>query len=81
MRLNSILPPEATTRASRIVLTDLQHLLIEQHKGLFSYDEECIRVQLQGQMLSVRGEALGIQQFSADDICIQGKIYSLEFSR
>lgn len=81
MRLNTILPPEATARVSRIVLTDMQHLLIEQHKGLFSYDESCIRVRLSSQLLSVLGADLVIRQFSAEDICIQGEIRALEFSR
>lgn len=81
MRLNAILPPEAITRASRIVLTDTQHLLIEQHKGLFSYDKNCILVRLADRMLFINGESLHISEFSAQDICIHGQIHSLEFKR
>lgn len=80
MRLNAILPPEATSKASRIVLTDTSHLLIEQHEGLFSYDDNCIRVRLHERMLTVSGSHLTIQQFSAEDICIRGDIRSLEVS-
>ena len=81
MRLNTILPPEATSNLSRIVLTSDSHLLIEQHKGLFSYDENCIRVRLADRMLFINGESLRISEFSAQDICIQGEIRSLEFGR
>lgn len=80
MRLNAILPPEATSHTSRIVLTDASHLLIEQHEGLFSYDDNCIRVRLHERMLTVSGLRLCIRQFSADDICIQGEIHALEFT-
>ncbi len=81
MLLNAILPPEATSSKSRIVLTDTSHLLIEQHKGLFSYDESCIRVRLADRTLLVNGQSLRISEFSRQDICILGEIQSLEFTR
>lgn len=81
MHLNAILPPEAISNLSRIILTGDNNLLIEQHKGLFSYDESCINVQLAGGMLFINGKSLLISEFSARDICIRGEICSLEFKR
>lgn len=78
MLLNSILPPEATSNASRVILTGARTLLIEGHKGLLSYDSDCIKVQLSEALLICRGSSLVISQFAANDLWIEGRINLLE---
>ena len=79
MRLNGILPPEATSRTFRAILTDSTDLLIEDHRGLISYDEACIQVRLDDRRMLVHGDSLFIHRFSRLEICIRGNITHMEF--
>ena len=79
MPKNLLFPPEAVSDVSRIILTGEDRLLIERHKGLFSYDSQCIRLRIGRKILSILGEQLVIHRFGTDEICIRGTIRSLEF--
>jgi len=79
MPKNLLFPPEAVSNVSRIILIGEDRLLIEQHKGLFSYDSTCIRVRIGEKMLSVHGAGLVIRHFGTDEICIHGAVHGLEF--
>ena len=79
MSKNLLFPPEAVSGTSRIILTGEDRLLIEQHKGLFSYDSACIRVRIGEKILNILGEKLVIHRFGADEICIHGTVRALEF--
>ena len=81
MRLNPILPPEATSNESRLIISGCRQLLIEGHKGLISYDAQCITLRLQQGTLICRGDKLSIALFSADDMVITGSLSALEMAR
>ncbi|MBR6788018.1 MAG: YabP/YqfC family sporulation protein [Clostridia bacterium] len=80
MHLNAVLPPEATAKESRIILTGDRSLLIEGHQGLLSYDSHCIKARLKHALLICTGNDLTISQFACDEMQIKGQVLSLEFS-
>ena len=79
MRLHDILPPEAVSGASRIVLNGQEQLLIEGHKGLMRYDAGCVSLRMQDGSLHINGENLMLGIFSQDELTVHGRILSLEF--
>lgn len=80
MRLNGILPAEATSGAMRIVLNDRHALLVEQHHGILSFDSDCIRLRAKSGYLTVRGKALTISSYGNSTLAIAGSIDSLVFT-
>ena len=81
MLFNGVLPPEATNRESRLILSGGRSLLIEGHRGLLAYDSACIKAKLPHALLICQGADLVISAFSADDMLISGEIHSLELKR
>lgn len=80
MRLNGILPAEATSDALRIVLNDRHALLVEQHQGILSFDQDCIRLRGKGGYLTVRGERLALSSYGDAAAAIAGRIDSIVFT-
>ncbi len=80
MRFHGILPAEATSHALRIVLSGRNALLVEQHRGLMTYDDSCVRLRSENGFITISGQALSISQFGEDDALISGRIDSLEFT-
>lgn len=69
-----LLPREAMGKLPRIVLTGNSELLIEQHKGLYSYDTALIRVRSARGLITVSGLHMTILYFGPDDLLISGTI-------
>ncbi|MBR6524834.1 MAG: YabP/YqfC family sporulation protein [Clostridia bacterium] len=73
-----LFPPEAISKTPRIVLTGDQELLIEQHKGLYSYDTDRIRIRTTRGLFTVTGEKLTIVYFGTQDLLISGKVSCMQ---
>lgn len=69
-----LLPLEATGKTPRIVLTGDCELLIEQHRGLYSYDVSQIRVRTSRGLVTVTGDKMTILYFGAHDLLISGRV-------
>ena len=80
MRLTGFLPAEATSGDMRIVLTAQRALLVEQHRGILSFDPSCIRLRTGNGYLTVGGCALALSAYGAQDAAITGQIQRLEFT-
>ena len=78
MHKQPFLPPEATSKASRLVWTQGNHLLIEGCGKLIACDENCIRLKVQEGLLSVRGDTLSIGCLAPDYLTVCGCILALE---
>lgn len=70
----SFAPLEVRSDNPRVVLSGQEEALIEQHRGLFSYETGCVRVRVKDGILAVTGEKLVIAHFGAQDLLIRGKI-------
>lgn len=74
MHLMSLAPPEARSHTPKIVLSGRDEVLIERHRGLFSYETKCVRVRAGTGVITVTGEGLVIVFFGTDDLKIRGRI-------
>lgn len=79
MRLSAFIPSEPLTGKPRIILTDNEALLIEQHRGVISYTQDRLIVRLRQGRLNVLGHAMQLQEYGKQDLCVNGEIISLEF--
>ncbi|MBQ7518979.1 MAG: YabP/YqfC family sporulation protein [Clostridia bacterium] len=79
MRLSSFMPSEPLTGKPRIILTGNEALLIEQHRGVISYTQDRLIVRLRQGRLNVLGQAMQLQEYGKQDLCVNGEIISLEF--
>ncbi|MBQ4639684.1 MAG: YabP/YqfC family sporulation protein [Clostridia bacterium] len=68
------LPEEIRTGKMRVVLVGNGEALVEQHRGLISYEtEEIVFRMLKGQV-RLQGEGMVIASFGAMDARVEGKI-------
>ena len=81
MHWNSLVPPEARSEAPRVVISGREQVLIEQHRGLFSYETNHIRVRTQAGLMTVAGAGLVISHFGPQDLLIQGEIASVALEK
>lgn len=74
MGILDFIPEEVKGKVSRVVILGKKEMLIEQHRGLISYetDNVCFRV-LDGQV-QIGGKDLVITAFGAYDAKVQGQI-------
>ena len=73
------MPSEPLTGKPRIILTGNEALLIEQHRGVISYTQDRLIVRLRQGRLNVLGQAMQLQEYGKQDLCVNGEIISLEF--
>ncbi len=72
MRLNVISPQDRLEGESRALWNGRRELIIEGHRGLFSYETRCIRVRSRTGLWTVTGEGLFIDHFGPEDLLIRG---------
>ena len=74
MKINEWIPPEVGKGAARVILTGREEVVIEGHKGLFSYETKCIRIRSKAVLVTVSGQDLIIDHLGVQDLLIQGKV-------
>ena len=74
MRLNEIVPLEKWNGESRALWHGQREVIIEGHRGLFSYETHCIRVRCREGLWTVTGEGLHIDHFGPEDLLIRGLV-------
>ena len=77
MRLNEIAPLERMAGESRALWTGRREVIIEGHRGLFSYETRCIRVRCQKGLWTVTGEGLYFDHFGPEDLLIRGSVHAV----
>ena len=77
MLLNEIAPQEMAERESRALWTGRREVIIEGHRGLFSYETRCIRVRCRQGLWTVTGEGLFIDHFGPEDLMIRGSVHAV----
>ena len=73
------LPQEALGGAVKLTAVDDRRLLIENHRGVASYSDICLRIRTAGGCLAVYGEDLMIRSLGVRTLAIEGKIRSMEW--
>ena len=77
MRLIEIALPDRTEGESRALWTGRHEVIIEGHRGLFSYETRCIRVRCRQGLWTVTGEGLFIEHFGPEDLLIRGSVHAV----
>lgn len=67
------LPAEAEGLV-RVQLFGRERMSVENHKGVYEYRTELVRLQTGDGMLRVEGEGLSLQELQSERICISGTI-------
>ncbi len=74
MRFSEIVPREGAEGESRALWTGRREVIIEGHRGLFSYETRCIRVRCRDGLWTVTGDGLYIDHFGPEDLLIRGSV-------
>ena len=82
-KINSILevPRELTDNNSKITIIGFDEMLIENYKGILEYEEFYIKISTNLGNININGFNLSLEQVTEDDICVKGKIESLDIER
>ena len=75
-RLN--LPADSMARLPRITLTGRRQLLIEEHRGIKRYADDCVELDLGAYRLRVSGGELRLAAMDRDAVLLTGAITALE---
>ncbi len=78
MRGKSLIPQEITTGKMRLVLLGREKMLVEQHRGLKSYETEEIVFATQAGEVWIFGKNLCITTFGILDAQVEGQIDRVE---
>ncbi|MDR3051927.1 MAG: hypothetical protein LBU67_09450 [Oscillospiraceae bacterium] len=68
------LPEEVLLGVPRAVLMGTERVLIENHKGVLSYDADRLRVRTPCGVLQVDGADLRLESFGGENLAVQGRI-------
>lgn len=79
MLYSPLLPPDALGHAPRITLLGSAQALIEQHRGLYSYNNEKIRIRTAQGVLCIAGQELIISHFGEQDLLVRGCIRAVSW--
>ena len=73
------LPPEALTNVPKLTVTGCRYAVVEYHRGLASYSEDCIEIEGGTMCLRLRGEGLELVAMNRELLILRGQIFSAEF--
>lgn len=73
------MPPDALTGVSCVEITGERDVLIENHKGILEYGDDCIRVSTSGSNIRIEGDSLFVSAMNPREIRLGGKISRVVF--
>lgn len=73
------LPPEAVGSEPKITLYGRRHAVVEHHKGLLGYTQECVEVGLERGKLRLLGRELTLRAMDAQTLLVAGQISAVEY--
>jgi sporulation protein YqfC len=73
------LPKELLLNLPRITLIGDIQMLLENYGGIIQYNDELLRLKVREGEVIVKGKNLTIKHFLADELLIEGKIFSVEY--
>lgn len=73
------LPREVVSHLPRVVWYGNGRVLIEQHRGIITYQKDMICFQTTLGLLTIRGESLEMVKYTWQDAVVRGDILSLSY--
>lgn len=74
-------PREISGTDIKISIIGFDEMLIENYKGILEYEEFYIKVKTSIGNINISGFKLELEQVTEDDICVKGKIESIDIER
>ena len=75
------LPREISSSDTKISIIGFDEMLIENYKGILEYEEFYIKIKTAIGNINISGFKLELEQVTEDDICVKGKIESIDIER
>ena len=72
---------ELTENSPKFTIIGFDEMLIENYKGILEYEEFYIKVKTEIGNVNISGFNLSLEQVTADDISVKGKIESIDIER
>lgn len=72
------LSPEECVGGDRVSIFEGKGVLIEGHKGIFSFSPEKITVRMKKRYVSIHGAGLKVIEINSDELYIGGEIMTVE---
>ncbi len=75
------LPEDIVYDLPKITLLGDIQFYIENHRGIIAYSTAVVRIAVSYGEVEILGEDLTIRTITRDEICLDGKIYSVRYQR
>lgn len=75
------IPSDIILDLPKVVLVGDLQVFIENHRGIVEYSAESVRVNVGDYEVAVSGEGLLLRNILPDEICLEGRIKSVQFIR
>ncbi|MBQ8537251.1 MAG: hypothetical protein IJ461_07620 [Clostridia bacterium] len=72
-------PPEVVSRLPRLVWYGRERLLVEQHQGIVTYQENSLRFQTVCGLLNIQGVGLELIQYGPEQAMVKGRIHQVSY--
>lgn len=75
------MPKDVVMDLPRVSICGDKEVFIENHKGLDQYDDDCIKVKMDGGLVVIKGERLRIVVLEYSSIVVNGTFKSVEYEK
>ncbi|MFZ5650101.1 MAG: sporulation protein YqfC [Bacillota bacterium] len=75
------IPSDIILDLPKVVLVGDLQVFIENHRGIVEYSAESVRVNVGDYEVAVSGDGLLLRNILPDEICLEGRIKSVQFNR
>lgn len=75
------IPSDIILDLPKVVLVGDLQVFIENHRGIVEYSAESVRINVGDYEVAVSGEGLLLRNILPDEICLEGRIKSVQFIR
>lgn len=72
------LPEESLASTVKVTVTAPGRVLVENHKGLKLYGEECIEIDGGKELIRLHGDQMQLRYMTAQELLITGKLYTVD---
>lgn len=73
------IPEELSTDRPKVTIMGFEQVLIENHRGILEYQDYFVRLNTYIGIININGFNLKLEEMTADDILVTGKIDSVDF--
>jgi len=73
------IPGEILDGTPRVTITGFRRVVVENHKGILEYGENCIVINGGRVLVRLKGEDMELRAMTTDELLITGVIFAVDF--